>query len=430
LRTPQSPVLRAPTSPRQLVFLVTLALVISYVDRGNLATAGPLLSDELKLSPTELGTLLSAFYFAYASAMVPAGWLADRYGAHLVLGCGVALWSAATLLTGFAGGFVTILALRLLLGLGESGVFPSASKLIRSSVDSSRIGIATGVMSFGYQIGPAIGTLAGGLLMARFGWRATFLLFGVLSLLWLVPWSRVRVREQTTREAIGTAEVPPFRAILRQRALWGASIGSFGLAYSFFFVLAWLPTYLVKARGYSMDEMTTVATPAYALGAVMAVVGGFGIDYWVRGGGSHNAVQKGLMAIYYVIGFATMIGTAYLPIGGSIACLYAYNFFGGLASPCLYTAPQIFAGPGAIGRWVGVQNLCTNLAGILAPALTGVLVDASGSYLSAFVVAGFTNVIGFVGWVFVMPPVTPIRWQAVGGRKGAIQSASPSNTAA
>jgi len=428
LRTARSPVLRASTPPRQLVFLVTLVLVISYVDRGNLATAGPLLSDELKLSPTEFGELLSAFYFAYASAMVPAGWLADRYGAHLVLGCGVALWSAATLLTGLAGGFVTILVLRLVLGLGESGVFPSASKLIRSNVDSSRIGIATGVMSFGYQIGPAIGTLAGGLLMARFGWRATFMLFGLLSLLWLLPWSRVRVREHTTREALGTAEVPPFRAILRQRALWGTSIGSFGLAYSFFFVLAWLPTYLVKARGYSMDRMTTVATAGYALGAAMAVIGGFGIDYWVRGGRSHNAILKGLMATNYVIALATMTGTALLPIGGSIACLYVFNFFGGLASPCLYTAPQIFAGPGAVGRWVGVQNLCTNLAGILAPALTGVLVDASGSYVSAFVIAGLTNVVGFVGWILVMPPVTPIRWQLAGGRKAAAESASPSNT--
>src|SRR5271163_1944039 len=102
LRTPENLVSRAPTSPRQLVFLLTLAFVISYADRGNLATAGPLLSDELKLSSTELGTLLSAFYLAYASAMVPAGWLADRYGARRVLGFGVALWSGATLLTGFA----------------------------------------------------------------------------------------------------------------------------------------------------------------------------------------------------------------------------------------------------------------------------------------------------------------------------------------
>jgi len=415
---------RAPTSPRQLVFLVTLAFVISYVDRGNLATAGPLLSDELALSPTELGTLLSAFYLAYASAMVPAGWLADRYGARRILGFGVALWSAATLLTGFAAGFTAILALRFLLGLGESGIFPSGSKLVRSSVETTYIGIANGFISFGYQIGPAIGTFAGGLLMARFGWRGTFVLFGVLSLLWLVPWSRVKVYESTTREGVGTPQVPPFRAILRQRALWGTAIGLFGGNYSFFFVLAWLPTYLVKARGLSMDEMATIASPAYALSAVMAVIGGFGIDHWVRRGGSVNAAHKGLLAIYFMVALATMVGMALLPSGGSIACLYAYSFFGGLASPCLFGASQIFAGPGATGRWVGVQNLCGNLSGILAPALTGVLVDASGSYVSAFVVAGLTSVVALIGWVFVMPSVKPIDWQAVVGCDSATQVAS------
>jgi len=432
LRTPESHVSRAPTSQRQLVFLATLAFAISYVDRGNLATAGPLLSDELKLSPTELGTLLSAFYLTYATSMVPAGWLADRYGAKRVLGLGVALWSGATLLTGFAGGFIGILALRLLLGVGESGVFPSGSKLVRSNVDTTHIGIANGFISFGYQIGPAIGTLAGGLVMARFGWRATFVLFGILSFLWLMPWSRVQVHEPTTRRGIGTPHIPPFLAILRQRALWGTALGVFGGNYSFFFVLAWLPTYLVKARGLAMDEMATIASPAYALSAVMGVIAGFGIDQWVRSGGSVNAAYKGLLAIYFIVALVSMVGMALLPTGGSITCLYAYQFFGGLASPCLYGASQIFAGPAATGRWVGVQNLCGNLSGILAPALTGILVDASGSYVPAFVVAGLTNVVALVGWVFVTPTVSPIDWQAVGGRGLAREEVSitPSDTAA
>ena len=91
-----------------------------------------------------------------------------------------------------------------------AGIFPSGSKLVRSSVETTYIGIANGFISFGYQIGPAIGTFAGGLLMARFGWRGTFVLFGVLSLLWLVPWSRVKVYESTTREGVGTPQVPPF----------------------------------------------------------------------------------------------------------------------------------------------------------------------------------------------------------------------------
>jgi MFS family permease len=148
-----------PTSPKQVVFLLTLALLINYIDRGNLATAGPLLLNELKLSPTQLGTLLSAFYIAYVAAMVPAGWLADRYGAKMVLGFGVAIWSVATFTTGFVNSFASLLVLRLLLGLGESPIMPGTSKLIRTRVGSGRLGFANGVMGFGYQIGPAVGTL-------------------------------------------------------------------------------------------------------------------------------------------------------------------------------------------------------------------------------------------------------------------------------
>ena len=102
---PDGGVRRAPTSPARLVLLMALSLFINYVDRGNLATAGPLLQDELGLSAKQFGALVSAFYLTYVLAMVPGGWLADRYGAKLVLGAGAAIWSLATLLTGFAGSF-------------------------------------------------------------------------------------------------------------------------------------------------------------------------------------------------------------------------------------------------------------------------------------------------------------------------------------
>jgi MFS family permease len=403
---------RALTSPRKLIILLTLVLIISYIDRGNLATAGPLIADEFRLTPSQFGTLLSAFYFAYATLMIPAGWLAERYGARPVLAAAVAIWACATLATGFAGSFASLLALRVLLGVGESAVFPACSKLIRTGVGDAHAGIANGVVSFGYVIGPAIGTFAGGLVMARFGWRVTFWVFGALSLAWLVPWSRVRVAEATTRGGVGSAHLPSFATILRQRALWGASIGNFGINYSFFFVLAWLPTYLVKDRGFSMDEMAATAAPAYALSAVGALLAGFAIDRWIRGGRSANSIHKGLMTVGYATGLVTMIGIALLPRGGSIASLYFYEFFGGIASPSLFAVAQAFAGPGATARWVGVQNLCGNLAGIIASVLTGVLVESTHSYVAAFAVAALANVLGFWGWVLVMPTVAPIRWQA------------------
>lgn len=403
---------RALTSPRTLILLLTLVLIISYIDRGNLATAGPLITDEFGLSPSQFGTLLSAFYFAYTTLMIPAGWLAERYGARPVLAVAVGIWACATLATGFAGSLASLLVLRVLLGLGESAVFPAWSKLIRTGVDNAHAGIANGVVSFGYLVGPAIGTFAGGLLMSRFGWRVTFWLFGALSLAWLVPWSRVRVAEATTRKGVGSAHVPSFATILRQRALWGASIGNFGINYSFFFVLAWLPTYLVKERGFSMDEMAATAAPAYALSAVGSVLAGFAIDWWIRGGRSANAIHKGLMTVGYATGVVAMIGIAVLPRDGSIASLYFYELFAGISSPPIFAVAQAFAGPGATARWVGVQNLCGNLAGIIASLLTGVLVQRTHSYVAAFAVAALANVVGFWGWVLVMPTVAPIRWPA------------------
>lgn len=186
--------LRVPTASTRLVLLLSAALLINYVDRGNLATAAPLIHDELHLSNTQLGFLLSAFFYTYVVAMTPVGWLGERYGAHRILGVDVVIWAVATLLTGFAGGFVSLLLLRLMLGVGESAGFPCSSKLVAVAVEPARIGTANGLMAFGYLMGPSIGTIVGGLLMSYVGWRPVFILFGALSLLWLWPWSRGSTR--------------------------------------------------------------------------------------------------------------------------------------------------------------------------------------------------------------------------------------------
>jgi len=100
-----------------------------------------------------------------------------------------------------------------------------------------------------------------------------------------------------------------------------------------------------------------------------------------------------------------------LPVGGSILCLYAYEVVCGLSSPGVYAIPQILAGPSAAGRWVGVQNTCGNIAGIFAPAITGLLIDWSGTFVSAFVLAAAINILGLIGWVFILPKIAPMNWQ-------------------
>jgi MFS family permease len=404
---------RAPGSPVRVVLLLAAAVGINYVDRGNLATAAPLIQDELHLSSTQLGFLLSAFFWTYVTAMTPAGWLAERYGARRVLAGGVAIWSVATLLTGLANGLVMLLLLRLLLGLGESTAFPSASKALASEVPVSQLGLANGVLSFGYLVGPAVGTYLGGMLMASFGWRPVFVLFGCLSLLWLWPWLRTPHRP-VEKTAVVSRDTPSFARILRQRGLWGASLGHFASNYNFYFILAWLPIYLVKARGFSMATMAAIAGGAYLINAISALLMGWATDRWCRAGRSPDLIYKGVMALSHVATIGCMVGMVLLPINGSIACLFGYEVVCGLSSPGVYAIPQILAGPQAAGRWVGVQNTCGNVAGIIAPALTGMLIDWSGSFVSAFVLAAAINVLGLVGWLFILPRIAPLNWQQQG----------------
>ena len=172
--------------------------------------------------------------------------------------------------------------------------------------------------------------------------------------------------------------------ILRERGLWGASLGHFSSNYNFYFILAWLPQYLVTVRGFSIQIMAGIAGGAYLINAIAAFIGGWAIDRWIRAGGSLNRIYKGIMGLSHVASIAAMAGMALLPVKGSIACLFVYEIVLGLASPGVFAIPQIMAGPKAAGRWVGVQNTCGNLAGVLAPAITGVLIDATGSFTSAF----------------------------------------------
>jgi MFS family permease len=406
---------RGATESRRLVLLISAALFINYVDRGNLATAAPLIQDELHLSATELGTLLSAFYYSYVLAMAPVGWLGERYGAHRVLGVGVAIWSVSTLLSGFAGTFVSLLLLRLMLGVGESVGFPCSSKLVAVAVEPARIGTANGMMAFGYLIGPALGTVLGGTLMSHVGWRPVFVLFGALSLLWLWPWSRVRVAEPAPRTREQAPAGPTFVQILRERGLWGAALGHFSSNYNYYFILAWLPLYLVKVRGFSMQSMANVAGFAYLINAFAGLFSGWATDAWIRTGRSASVIYKSTMALNHVASIAAMAGMVLLPLQGCVACLFAYQVVVGLSSPGVFAIPQILAGPTAAGRWVGVQNTCGNVAGILAPQLTGILVDTTGSFTSAFALAAVINVLGLVGWIWILPRIEPLRWDRLLG---------------
>ena len=404
---------------RRLVLLVTAAVFINYIDRGNLATAAPLMQDELHMSASQLGFLLSAFYYGYVACMPAAGWLSERYGVHRVFATGLAIWSIATLATGFAQGFIALVVLRVLLGVGESVAFPCASKVLAGAVEVQHLGKANGVLAFGYLVGPAVGTLLGGFLMSIYGWRPVFVLFGALSLLWLWPWFKVKVvlspHESEIRGRKVDEDVPAYRLILKQRALWGASLGHFASNYSFYFILSWLPFYLVKERDFSMGTMAVIASWAYLLNAASALLMGWAADRWIRAGRSIDLVYKGLMVMSHVAGIACMAGMVLLPVAGSIAALFIFQIIAGFSYPGIFAIPQIIAGPKASGSWVGIQNAVGNIAGLIAPAVTGILVDQTGRFDVAFAVVAAVNVFGLFGWLVILRKIAPIDWARAAG---------------
>jgi ACS family D-galactonate transporter-like MFS transporter len=238
----------------RVLFLLSLSVLINYIDRSNLSIAAPLLKDELGLSASQLGALLSAFFWTYGCMQIPSGWLVDRFDVKWVFAAGFFLWSAATASTALLHGFVALLVIRVILGIGESVAYPSYSKILGIHFIENRRGFANSAVMAGLALGPAVGILVGGAVVGRFGWRPFFLALGLGGLLWLVPWLAWMPRRAVT--AAPAAE-PTVRIldILRQRSAWGTCLGQACINYTLYFLVTWLPFYLVKARHLSMDQM-------------------------------------------------------------------------------------------------------------------------------------------------------------------------------
>lgn len=396
-----------------VVALLATMIFINYVDRGNLATAAPLMKDELHLSASQLGLLFSAFFWTYIPCQILSGWLAERLNAYRTLGIGVAIWSLATAASGFAGGFAVLLGLRLLLGVGESAGFPCASKLLAWHLPHEKLGTANGAVAVGLGLGPAFGTFAGGMMMAQTGWRATFLIFGLASLLWLVPWLKVTREASAWLKENSHEPEPSFRDMLGRRELWGACLGHMSANYAFYFVITWLPLYLVKWRGFSVAEMATLLGSVYVVYAMSSQVTGWATDRWMRWGASANRVRKTAIIASHIGTALAMAGCAFGNSWLCVVCLFLAGLSFGPGSANVYAIGQTLAGPRAAGKWVGVQNCVGNISGVLGPLVTGFVVDRTGEFFWAFVIACAIALSGMIAWGFVIPRVAPLAWPKV-----------------
>ncbi len=408
-------VLRAARSP--MVFMLAAAVFINYVDRGTMPLAAHMMQGELALDDLQMGKLLSAFFWTYSLLQIPVGWVAERVGAQRVLAVALTVWALATTLTGFAHTFAVLMFLRLLLGLGESAAFPSVAKLLAQSVPPHGLGTANGIVGFAYLLGPAVGTYVGGHLMNAYGWRVPFWVFGALSLCWLIPWRGVvrRTRETAGRTSAGehaASPSPRFRQLLASPALWGSGLGLFSSNYLLFFMLSWLPSYLQRERGSSTLDMANLTSAGYLVNALSALLAGWLIDRWIARGARPGVAYKSVMAVAHVGFVFCMLGMATGRPLLALVSLFTYQVLCGASSPGVYAMSQILAGPRSSGRWVGIQNTLGSTAGIIAPWLTGAIVQSTGRFTDAFVVAAAMSALGLVGWLWMIPALQELRWPA------------------
>jgi MFS transporter, ACS family, D-galactonate transporter len=340
----------------------------------------------------------------------PAGWLVDRFDVKWVFAAGFFLWSVATATTGLLHGFAALLVIRIILGVGESVAFPSYSKILGGHFKESHRGFANAMIMAGLSLGPALGMWVGGSAVSRFGWRPFFIALGLIALLWLPPWW-AWMPERPATPARAVRRESGYIDILRQRSAWGTCIGQSAINYFLYFLVTWLPFYLVRGRHLSLNEMARLGGLVFLMSAISSAASGKLSDRWINAGASPTLVRKGFMLVGHV-GIGILLALTVMTSGRLFTAMLALTgAFLGISICNSWAIPQMLAGPRMVGRWVGVQNFVGNLAGAVAPALTGFLLDRTGSFYWPFFITAAVAWIGGLSWWFVVGPLDEVNWE-------------------
>ena len=397
-----------------LVLLLVVSVVINYIDRSNLSLAVPLIQRQFALSPLQVGSLLSAFFWTYALLQLSgiAGWVSDRFPVGWVMVGGYLLWSGATLVTGLVSSFSTLYLARLLLGVGESVAYPCYSRIFAQLPQEHR-GRANALIDAGTKLGPSAGLFVGGILLVHFGWRLLFVVMGAGGLLWLVPWVPLMPRDDRAVEAKSAAALPSFMKLLQVKCAWGTFLGHFCGNYFFYFMLAWLPNYLVGEEKMSIVSMSRLTSAVFLLIATSTVVTGWVSDRLIVAGVSVTRVRRTVVVGGLAVA-SSLLTLAFVPrnLPLSIAVMaVACVGYGAFASNH-WAISQTLAGTAMAGRWTSVQNGIANLSGIVAPWVAGWIVQINGSSRLAFVITGGVALVGAFLWGLLVRRVEPVQWDA------------------
>ena len=391
---------RAPNGHRwAVVSLLFVASLINYLDRASLSLALPVIGLDLHLGPTEKGLLLSAFFWSYTLMQLPVGLFLDRYSIRWVYAAMFALWSLACGFTGLVGSLSAFLAVRILLGVGESVYFPGGTKIVYLLFSAKRRGLPSGLFNAGSRLGFAVGGLTVPWLIAAFGWRVMFMVIGFGSLVWLVPWLLVASPGQNW------GALPVSGKILRlptlNRNLLGICLGFFTFDYFLYLLLTWLPDYLVQVRHLTLVRAGVYsALPFLAFGA-SEVIGGGIADWLIRHGWAETRARKAVVTVGFLSGLL-LIPALFVSSGEEAIALIVGACFVGLSTGNSIAIVQACAPPDEIAAWSGMQNFSGNVGGIIAPLLTGILISRTGSYLPGFMLAALLPAIGIIPYWLIL----------------------------
>jgi sugar phosphate permease len=410
--------------------MLVMAGVINYIDRATLAVANPLIREELGLSIADMGYLLSAFLWAYAFAQLPTGAMVDKVGPRILLALGLSLWSLAQLLGGLVQGFGQFFGARVLLGIGEAPQFPTGARVVRDWFNQRDRGLATGIFNCASSLGTAVAVPLLTFLMLTFGWRPMFVFMGAAGLVMAAVWYLVyrnpgEIALTPEENAYRTQGDPPgertkvtfreWKLLFRFRTTWGMISGYFGCIYLTWIYTAWLPGYLEIERHMSVKYTGWAAAVPFACGVVGGVLGGYIADILVRRGVEPLRSRRYPAAIALLGTAACTVAAAYVESNAlAIAFISASLFLVYVTSTCAWALSSVAVPTNCTASIGAMQNFGGYLGGALAPTVTGLIVQATGSFVPALVVGALIGVVSAASYLFVVDqPITAMDMDAM-----------------
>jgi sugar phosphate permease len=409
---------------RTALVMLVVAGVVNYIDRATLAVANPLIRGDLGLSIADMGYLLSAFLWSYAFSQLPTGAMVDKLGPRILLTLGLSLWSLAQFLGGLVRGFGEFFGARVLLGIGEAPQFPTCARVVRDWFNQRDRGLATGIFNCASSLGTAIAVPLLTFLMLSFGWRTMFMLMGAAGLVVAAVWffiyrdpTGVALTEQ--ENTYRTQGDPPgqqrtqvtfreWKLLFRFRTTWGMILGYFGCIYLTWIYTAWLPGYLEIQRHMSVKYTGWAAAIPFVWGVVGGVLGGYITDVLVRHGVAPMKSRKYPAALALLGTAACTLAAAFVASNTlAIAFISASLFLVYLTSTCAWALSSVAVPTNCTASVGAMQNFGGYLGGALAPTVTGLIVQTTGSFVPALVVGALIGVASAASYLFVVDqPIT------------------------